>query len=246
MIDVEITGTYPTGATTGPRKKTWRRLFVQTIPKQTKEWKTHRVMLYIHGGLNDEKDAAKRIVAYRDVCLTNEMYPLHIMWESDWFNTVRNIIEDQFTAADERAGGTFLDHLREARDRVLELTLAYPGGQLWGEMKENARLASERKTGAMQLLGFPVLLAQALGLFAYAIIHFLAIAPIAYFAYLVTSVPVDAILNSGSDIEIGSGVETVCIKALVVQSETAIRNWAVALPAFAVSLFLKIWPLLKR
>ena len=223
-----------------------RRLFVETIPKQTKDWKKRRVMLYIHGGLNDEKDVAKRIVAYRDVCLTNEIYPLHIMWESDWFNSVRNIIEDQFTAADERAGGTFLDHLREARDRVLELTLAYPGGQLWGEMKENARLASERKTGAMQLLGFPVLLAQALGLFAYAIIHFLAIAPIAYFAYLVTSVPVDAILNSGSDIEIGSGVEAVCIKALVVQNETAIRHWAVALPAFAVSLFLKIWPLLKR
>jgi hypothetical protein len=129
-----------------------KRLFLETIPERTKGWKKRRVMLYIHGGLNEEKDVAKRIVAYRDVCLTNEIYPLHIMWESDWFKSVRNIIEDQFTAADERAGGTFLDHLREARDRVLELTLAYPGGNLWGEMQENARLASERKTGAMQLV----------------------------------------------------------------------------------------------
>ncbi|MBZ5535762.1 MAG: hypothetical protein LAO31_07395 [Acidobacteriia bacterium] len=97
-----------------------------------------------------------------------------------------------------------------------------------------------------QLLGTPVLIAESLGLFAYAIIHFLAIAPIAYFAYLVTSVPIDAILNSGSDIEIRHGVEAIRIKALVVQNETAIRNFAVALPAFAVSLLLNIWPLLRR
>jgi len=46
-------------------------------------------MLYIHGGLNGEEDVAKRIIAFRDVCLANEIYPLHIMWESDWFNTTR-------------------------------------------------------------------------------------------------------------------------------------------------------------
>ena len=129
-----------------------RRLFLETIPDRTKGWQKRRVMLFIHGGLNSEKDVAKRIIAYRDVCLANEIYPLHIMWESDWFNSTKNILEDQFTAADERAGGIFLDHVREARDRVLELTLAYPGGSLWREMKENARLASERDTGAMQLL----------------------------------------------------------------------------------------------
>ncbi|MCK9620788.1 MAG: C1 family peptidase [Methylobacter sp.] len=129
-----------------------RRLFVETIPERTKGWQKRRVMLFIHGGLNSEEDVAKRIIAYRDVCLANEIYPLHIMWESDWFSSTMNILEDQFTAADERARGMFLDHVREARDRVLELTLAYPGGSLWREMKENARLASERGTGAMQLI----------------------------------------------------------------------------------------------
>jgi hypothetical protein len=127
-----------------------KRLFIETIPARTKDWEKHRVMLFLHGGLNSEKEVAKRIVAFRDVCLKNEIYPLHIMWETDWFNTARNIIEDQFTAADERARGRFMEHLREARDRVLELTLALPGGALWQEMKENARLASERETGAMQ------------------------------------------------------------------------------------------------
>lgn len=128
------------------------RLFMGTIPEKTKGWKKRRVMLYIHGGLNSEADVAKRIVAYRDVCLANEIYPIHIMWESDWLNSARNLLEDHFAAADERASGAFLDHLREARDRVLELTVAYPVGSLWGEMKENARLASEAKDGAMQLI----------------------------------------------------------------------------------------------
>jgi len=109
-------------------------------------------MLYVHGGLNSEADAAKRIVAYRDVCLKNEIYPLHIMWETDWYTSAVNIITNQFAAADARAGGTFLDHVRDARDRVLELTLAYPGGALWAQMKDNARLASERETGAMHLV----------------------------------------------------------------------------------------------
>jgi hypothetical protein len=67
-----------------------RRLFLETIPERTKGWKKRRVMLFIHGGLNSEKDVAKRIVAFRDVCLRNEIYPLHIMWESDWFNSTRS------------------------------------------------------------------------------------------------------------------------------------------------------------
>lgn len=129
-----------------------KRLFAETIPSRTTGWKKRRIMLFLHGGLNSEKDVAKRIIAYRDVCLANEIYPLHIMWESDWFSSTRGIIEDTFEAANARAGGAFLDHLREARDRVLELTLAYPAGALWSEMKENARLASEGDLGAIKLI----------------------------------------------------------------------------------------------
>ncbi len=128
------------------------RLFLETIPARTRGWKKRRVMLYLHGGLNSERDVAKRIVALREVCLANEIYPLHVMWETDWFASAKHILEDQFTQADERAGGRFLEHLREARDRVLELTLAVPGGGLWSEMKENAELASVGRQGAMNLV----------------------------------------------------------------------------------------------
>jgi len=101
-------------------------------------------------------------------------------------------------------------------------------------------------TGLRFLLGIPVLVGLTLVVCFYALVHFLAIVPIAYFAYVVTSVPVDAILNATADAEITIGGDAVRIKALVAQNEAAIRNFAVALPAFAVSLVLKIWPLLRR
>jgi hypothetical protein len=98
----------------------------------------------------------------------------------------------------------------------------------------------------VQLIQIPAVLASALAVFGYAIIHVVVIAPLAYFAYLATSAPIDAILNAGSDVEMTIGEKTIHIKALVAQYEFAIRNFAVAVPAFTVSFFLKLWPLLRR
>lgn len=130
------------------------RLFTETIPGRTRGWKKRRILLYLHGGLNSEADSAKRIVAMRDVMLDNEIYPLHIMWESDFLSSVANLFKDLFTEADKLAGGGFLENLTEAKDRVLELTLARAGFRMWGEMKENAQLASghPRQNGAIQLV----------------------------------------------------------------------------------------------
>ncbi|WP_270934485.1 C1 family peptidase [Falsiroseomonas oryzae] len=129
------------------------RLFREVIPARAKAWPKRRVLLYLHGGLNSEAATARRVVAFRDVLLENEIYPLHIMWESGAFETLRHIVDDVFTAADERAGaiGDWMrklrDGLREGRDMSLELTAAAIGGTLWREMKENARLASDHPAG---------------------------------------------------------------------------------------------------
>ncbi len=95
-------------------------------------------------------------------------------------------------------------------------------------------------------IALPVLFVLTLVLFLYAVVHFFVIVPLAYFAYLITSVPVDAILNAPSDVEISVGAESVRIKALVLKSEAAIRNFAVGIPAFVVSLLLKVWPLVRH
>ena len=129
------------------------RLFTESIPNAAAGWSKRRIMLYLHGGLNDEAAVARRVVAFRDVCLANQIYPLHVMWESGVMETLRAKLDDLPTDVDERAGGAaewmrkLRDGLLEARDRTLELTLALPGGMLWREMKENARLASMHPDG---------------------------------------------------------------------------------------------------
>jgi hypothetical protein len=130
------------------------RLF-EAIQEKTHAWSKCRVMLYLHGGLNDESAVARRIVAFRDVCLRNEIYPVHIMWETGFWESLQASILDVFTNKDERAGADWLRKLREgvveAKDRTIEMTAAAPGTVFWKEMKENAGLASARG-GGMQLL----------------------------------------------------------------------------------------------
>lgn len=137
-----------------------QRLFKEVIPTATQNWEKRRILLYLHGGLNDEVAAAKRIVAFRNVLLANQIYPLHVMWESGAVESLRGLVEDYFVEPDPRAGGVgdwlqrTREYLVEAKDRTFELTVAKPGTALWNEMKENARLASKRqdRTGAMQIV----------------------------------------------------------------------------------------------
>jgi hypothetical protein len=135
-----------------------QRLFEDIIPEATQHWPRRRILLYLHGGLNDEAQVAQRIIAYKNVLLQNQIYPVHIMWESGVWESLGHLIADYFTDIDERAGGVgdwlheLRDGLIEAKDRSLELTAARPGGELWREMKENARLASAHpdRVGGMQ------------------------------------------------------------------------------------------------
>lgn len=110
-----------------------------------KGWKKKRIMLYLHGGLNSEKEVAKRVIAFREVCLANQIYPLHIMWETDFWSSLKNNLFDLFTT-DDRARADWLEKLREGaleiKDRSFEITASKLGTMLWDEMKENAQLAS--------------------------------------------------------------------------------------------------------
>jgi hypothetical protein len=130
------------------------RLLTVDIPKTTRDWAKRRVMLYLHGGLNDEKAAAKRVAAMRGPCLANEIYPLHVMWETGFMESLGSYFGDWFTNADKLSGRSLIDSVGEGRDWMIERSLAVPLRSIWGEMKENARLASEHREqrGAMQLL----------------------------------------------------------------------------------------------
>ncbi|MEO6405565.1 MAG: C1 family peptidase [Ferruginibacter sp.] len=120
------------------------RMF-ETIATTAANWKKKRIMLYLHSGLNNEKEVASRIISFRDVCLANEIYPVHIMWETDFWTSLKKDLLDVF-ASDDKAGTNWLNKLREGAadilDRTFELTASKPGTLLWNEMKENAVMAS--------------------------------------------------------------------------------------------------------
>lgn len=113
-----------------------------------KNWEKKRIMLYLHGGLNSETEVARRVIAFKQVCLDNEIYPVHIMWETDFWTSLKNNVFDLFTT-DDRANANWLSKLRDAtleiKDRTFELTSSKLGTMLWDEMKENAQLASSKK-----------------------------------------------------------------------------------------------------
>ncbi|MCG6154184.1 C1 family peptidase [Rubinisphaera margarita] len=136
------------------------RLITEEIPQRSAGWKKIRILLYLHGGLNSADYSARRIISYRNRMLANEIYPVNIMWETGFEETLKAMFNDLFVDVDERAGGPaewlrrFREGLIEAKDRSIELTAALPGTALWNEMKENARLASNHPDGrgGMQIL----------------------------------------------------------------------------------------------
>lgn len=154
FLDVRISGQGAYWTT----EEDLRELFMTTIPVVADKWEKKRVLLFLHGGLNSEEDVARRVVAYRDVLLANDIYPLHIMWETGAGETLTDIVKDVFTQDDERAGSVadwmknFRNQLSEAKNRAFELTVSRLGLGMWREMKENARLASAARDGAMQIV----------------------------------------------------------------------------------------------
>ncbi len=122
------------------------RLF-PAIRDAATNWDKKRIMLYLHGGLNSEKEVARRVISFKQVCLDNQIYPVHIMWETDFFTSLKNNLFDIFTD-DDKATVNWLSKLRdstlEIKDRTFELTSSKLGTMLWDEMKENAKLASKQ------------------------------------------------------------------------------------------------------
>lgn len=100
------------------------------------------VCVYAHGGLVGEDDAAEAAAEWIPLLYENQIFPVFLMWETDFITTVRNIIRDAASGVPRTTGGIG-ERLERWWNQRLERWLARPGTVIWGEMKQNAEAMSE-------------------------------------------------------------------------------------------------------
>ena len=103
-----------------------------------------RLLLYAHGGLVPEDSAIQKVADLRTTLLDSAVYPLSLIWKTDFWTTLTNILQD---AVSRRRPEGFLDATKDFMldrlDDALEpLARTIGGKSQWSEMKENATLAS--------------------------------------------------------------------------------------------------------
>jgi hypothetical protein len=103
-----------------------------------------RLLLYAHGGLTPEDSAVQKVADLRGALLDAGIYPVSLIWKTDFWSTLANILKD---AVAKRRPEGFLDaskdFMLDRLDDALEPLARVIGGKSeWSEMKENATLAS--------------------------------------------------------------------------------------------------------
>ena len=113
------------------------------------EQKKKRLVIYTHGGLNNESGAIKRAQAMGRYFLGNGCYPLFLVWKSGLLESLGDILADKMSASKAgMAGGVGGWITDKVSDPIVEKTIGRPFARpLWSEMKENAELAAESGRG---------------------------------------------------------------------------------------------------
>jgi hypothetical protein len=111
------------------------------------------IAVYVHGGLTNEDGAATTAEAWVSGFFSRKIFPIFIMWETGFLETLIDVLKD-FTANAQPAvaGAGFFDPLTDWWDARLESLASAPGTLEWDEMKKNAREASENRNSGLNRL----------------------------------------------------------------------------------------------
>jgi hypothetical protein len=140
-------------------------LLTNHVPIAQERWKLGKndsmdIAIYAHGGLTDEDAAAETARVWVPHLYTNRIFPIFLMWETGAVKTLANMFEDVTKGEAElaAAGGRwdrFKERFSEWKDERLEGLARFPGGRMWGEMKQNAAaLTGHAEAGIVRLFAF--------------------------------------------------------------------------------------------
>jgi len=165
-------GTY--GTSVGDVKEIFQHVAQQADDRQ-------HLLLYAHGGLVAEDSAIQKVADLRGPLLDAGVYPISLIWKTDFWTTLKNILEDAI--ARRRPEGfidSSKDFMLDRLDDALEpLARTIGGKSQWDEMKENA-IAASQPGGGLALVAdlladlkkqFPALRIHLVGHSAGSILH---------------------------------------------------------------------------
>ena len=149
VVAIGNQGRFRLGGRYGTSKKEVEGMLLRTLPRFTESWSKPRLLIHAHGGLVPESSAVKKVMDHRTQLLDNEVYPLAFIWKTDFWSTVKNVLDD--ASRRRRAEGVVdeaKEFLRDRLDDVLEPLARKLGGKLqWDEMKENGLAATSGSEG---------------------------------------------------------------------------------------------------
>jgi hypothetical protein len=102
----------------------------------------------------DEDSAIQRIADYRKPMLDAHIYPLSFIWKTDYWTTLRNMLEDALRRRRpegfiDSAKDFMLDRLDDALEPIARLLT---GKAVWDEIKENAIAATTDPSGGARIV----------------------------------------------------------------------------------------------
>jgi predicted alpha/beta hydrolase family esterase len=156
IISLGNNGELKAGGNYGTSPEEVAQLFKTELPKAIETAGYKHIMLYAHGGLVSENAAVQRLADYRSTMLSSGIYPFTFIWHSDYWTTVKNVLDDAFSRR--RPEGVLdaaKDFMLDRLDDALEpLARVLSGKAAWDEMKENALGATQNtKGGARAVVG---------------------------------------------------------------------------------------------
>ncbi|HEY9199843.1 MAG TPA: C1 family peptidase [Gammaproteobacteria bacterium] len=128
------------------------------LAEARKRWKLGNkpidVCIYAHGGLVDEKAAAKNAAEWIPMLYEQQIFPVYLMWETGFMATLCNRISDAVRDVPRPAGAgeSFWSRAERWWNERVERMFAKPGTEMWGEMKHNAVAISANKQSGAALL----------------------------------------------------------------------------------------------
>jgi hypothetical protein len=124
-------------------------VFRKRFVEETSGWKKKRLLIYAHGGLVSEAEATNRIATYWSHLQPAEIYPVGIVWHTDYWTTLEEILKKCISRIrPEGVLDSLKDFMLDRLDDTLEpIARLLTGKAEWDDMKKKAFAASQEGRG---------------------------------------------------------------------------------------------------